>query len=371
MFIDWYLPGYRAGGPIRALANLVQRLDDQFYIVTRDTDHHSSEPYEGIAAGKWTRLASNVQVMYCHEAEVGLRFCRDLIRQLDCNRIYLNSMYSPRFTLLPLLAAACEGRLAQCILVPHGMLAPGSLSAKSWRKRAFLRLARWSGWFNRIRWHATSENERTEILRWFPGVRDIRVAPNLAAASGSKPLRPEKRVGELRLLILARISPEKGILEALQFLEHAQLRAEVVCQVHGVHQNTAYLEECRALCARMSGVRAIIGNEVEPGEVPELRSRYHFLYLPTRGENYGYAIVEALANATPVIISDRTPWRNLAAQAAGWDLPLEPEAFARVLRHCVAMDQAEYARLCAGAFALGQRIAADPAAIRASAAIFD
>ena len=40
VFIDWYLPGFRAGGPIRSCANLISHLSDEFdfNIVTTDTD---------------------------------------------------------------------------------------------------------------------------------------------------------------------------------------------------------------------------------------------------------------------------------------------------------------------------------------------
>ena len=38
--VGYYLPGYKAGGPIRTLANMVDRLGDefQFKIVTLDRD---------------------------------------------------------------------------------------------------------------------------------------------------------------------------------------------------------------------------------------------------------------------------------------------------------------------------------------------
>ncbi len=30
LFIDWYLPGFRAGGPIQSMANLVAHLSSDF-----------------------------------------------------------------------------------------------------------------------------------------------------------------------------------------------------------------------------------------------------------------------------------------------------------------------------------------------------
>ena len=50
---------------------------------------------------------------------------------------------------------------------------------------------------------------------------------------------------------------------------------------------------------------------------------YHCLFLPSTGENYGHAIVEAFSAGLPVIISTLTPWKNLESQKVGWDIPLD------------------------------------------------
>ena len=45
----------------------------------------------------------------------------------------------------------------------------------------------------------------------------------------------------------------------------------------------------------------------------------------TSGENFGHAIIEALACGCPVIISDQTPWNDLESFGAGWVIPLDDE----------------------------------------------
>ena len=39
-FVDYYLPGYKAGGPLRTIINMVSQLggEFEFLIVTRDRD---------------------------------------------------------------------------------------------------------------------------------------------------------------------------------------------------------------------------------------------------------------------------------------------------------------------------------------------
>jgi glycosyltransferase involved in cell wall biosynthesis len=79
------------------------------------------------------------------------------------------------------------------------------------------------------------------------------------------------------------------------------------------------------------------------------------LFLPTTGENFGHAIFEALSCAVPVLISDTTPWRGLAAIRAGWDLPLQdPTAFAAVIDAYLAMSEAERWQLQRGARAAAE-----------------
>jgi hypothetical protein len=53
--VGYYLPGYKAGGPIRTLANMVGRLGDefQFKIVTADRDFDDTKPYPEIKIDGW------------------------------------------------------------------------------------------------------------------------------------------------------------------------------------------------------------------------------------------------------------------------------------------------------------------------------
>ena len=55
--VDYYPPAYKAGGPIRSVSNLVERLSDEFefWVVTRDRDLGDAVPLPGVLAGVWTR----------------------------------------------------------------------------------------------------------------------------------------------------------------------------------------------------------------------------------------------------------------------------------------------------------------------------
>src|SRR6266550_7544221 len=58
VLVRYYLPGYKSGGPVRTIANLVDHLSDdlEFRIVTRDRDSLDELPYPGIKVDAWNRV---------------------------------------------------------------------------------------------------------------------------------------------------------------------------------------------------------------------------------------------------------------------------------------------------------------------------
>ncbi len=61
IFIDWFLPGYKAGGPIQSCAHLIEHLSDtfNFLVVTRDIDYSENKPYTTIKSNEWNQLVSD------------------------------------------------------------------------------------------------------------------------------------------------------------------------------------------------------------------------------------------------------------------------------------------------------------------------
>jgi glycosyltransferase involved in cell wall biosynthesis len=88
------------------------------------------------------------------------------------------------------------------------------------------------------------------------------------------------------------------------------------------------------------------------------------MLLPTRNENFGYVILEALLAGCPVILSDQTPWRDLDEKQAGWVIPLGDEAgFVRALDAAIQMDAGDFHRRSTAAYQYAASAAANPAAV--------
>src|SRR5687768_10795025 len=92
VLIDWYLPGTRAGGPVRSVFSLLQVLKDRFdfYVITKNTDLGSDEPYNSITPDKLF-LKEGVHYYYFSKAKLGQRTMQQLLTEIRPSLIYLNS----------------------------------------------------------------------------------------------------------------------------------------------------------------------------------------------------------------------------------------------------------------------------------------
>ena len=146
IFIDWYLPGYKAGGPIQSVANMVAQLSKHkiFYIVTRNTDYCDDKPYTNITPNIWTQHSENVFVYYFSADNLNYKSIKKLLTENRFETIYLNGIFSVQFTLMPL--RICKKlHLENVIVGARGMLAPSALAIKKNKKRFFLSLSKLLG----------------------------------------------------------------------------------------------------------------------------------------------------------------------------------------------------------------------------------
>lgn len=372
--VDYYLPGYKAGGAIRTVAHMAAQLADEldFHVISRDRDFEDLAPYPGAVPGGWSRVEGR-PVRYLAPGERRGAAVARAIREARPDVIYLNSAFSPVFTLLPLVMRAL-GRLPRVpvVLAPRGELSAGALSLKRAKKVSFLRMARVTGLYRGVCWQASSALEADEVRRWIGPAARVLVAPDLRARVDDAPARPPapKRPGELRAVFLSRVSGKKNLAGALRML--AGVRGDVRFTIHGPVDDPAHWAECQAVMGGLPGnVRVEHGGPLRPEEIGPALAGHHLFLFPTLGENFGHVVLEALLAGLPVLTSDRTPWDGLEPAGAGWTLPLErPEAFTEVLQAYVELDGDAHARRSAAARAFGEAAARDASVLEANRALF-
>jgi glycosyltransferase involved in cell wall biosynthesis len=105
--------------------------------------------------------------------------------------------------------------------------------------------------------------------------------------------------------------------------------------------NGGHLHEIKGLAARLGAERISFEGEFR-GERKTAAYREADLYvLPTKSENFGVTVAEALAAGTPAIVTDGAPWDGLVAEGAGWWIPQGVDAMERTLRHAMSLPRRE------------------------------
>ncbi len=369
VFIDWYLPGYKAGGPVRSCANLVAHLNDalDFYIVTRNTDYCEDQPYEGVESNAWNQV-HGAHIYYLSNDKVNKAGLQELIANTPFDVAYINGIYSPLFSILPLRLLKKTGK--PIVVAARGMFAPSAINVKKTKKKLFLAVAQLTGLYKNITFHATNIDEAVDIRKAI-GRAQVKVAPNLPRKYDDiQRFQPNKEAGALRLVSMARIAPEKNTLYALEVLKHC--KGNIQFDLYGSIYSETYWNECKAVIEQLpQNIVVQYKGSIDSSLVEETLQQYHFLWMPTRGENFGHIILESFVASIPVIISDQTPWTNLEKNKLGFDLPLNnKQPFAAAIDHCCAMDQTTYETWSNAAFMFGAAVALAEEAVTLNKQLF-
>jgi glycosyltransferase involved in cell wall biosynthesis len=348
LFADWYEPGYKAGGPIRSCVNFARYMQEgyQVYVFTSDRDLGSPEPYDTIKTDKWLVTEGGVNVFYCSPAGLNWQNIRKQLTVVGPDFIYLNSMFSTKFTIFPLLINRLYRLKNKMVLSPRGMLRASAVEFKSFKKKIFLNCFRWMGFQKSIYFLASDDTEVKDVQRYFGRASRVALIPNFPAALPETPGIIEKKKGELSLIYIGRVHPIKN----LDFLLHLlrDVKAWIGLTIVGSLEDKAFWQTCQEMIGVLpENIRVTYAGEMPNHRLPAITAAHHLFILPTKGENFGHAIFEALALGKPVLISDQTPWRGLTALKAGWDLSLDrPELFREVIELAADFGQEQYDSWC-------------------------
>jgi len=357
IFCDFYLPGFRSGGGMWMIANLVERFADlyEFFIVARNYDSKADRrPYGTVVTNDWNTVGP-AQVFYFGKGSLTVAKAADLVAAVRPNAVYLNSAFS-----LPVrqFLRARRRDLKQnvpVILAPCGEMSDGALSIKPLKKKIFLTVALASDLYRDVIWKASFDPEAEEIRRVIGSAAEVLVAPDLAPKTilpdFNESWKPEKKSGHARFAFFSRVVPKKNLtylLECLQEIHEGQIDLDII----GPHEDQQYWSKCRSLIARLPKNISVTIAGSFPNQQDALRrlAESHFFAMPTLNENFGYVFVEALAAGCPLLISDRTVWNDIEEKGVGWRVPLnERDRYIARISQCVAMDDDEYQQMSRGA----------------------
>ncbi len=365
VFIDWFLPGYRAGGPITSMRHMIGNLHQEidFYVVTRNTDYQSAEPYD-VVCNRWLDQETH-HCYYIKDSDLSKAALKQVIDSMKFDMFYINGMYSKFFSIMPLDLLKKDSRPQ--IVAPRGMLAPSAMAIKAFKKKAFITLSRFKGTYGNVLFHATNEQEKTHVLNQFKRA-DVVIAPNLGPGLLDR-AGFEKAKNELKLIFLGRIAPEKNTLLAIQSLKNVSVKVKL--DIVGETYAQEYLEACKNAVQELpENVQVEFKKSISPDLVPATLQSYHYMFLPTKGENFGHAILESLMCGVPVLISDQTPWTHCKDEGVAFVSPNDAGLIAQTVDLLGAQTQEDYEAVCQRVSMFAQKYVKNSTGIEQTKAIF-
>jgi glycosyltransferase involved in cell wall biosynthesis len=238
----------------------------------------------------------------------------------------MDIMHSHGLWVMPNVYPGQAARSANTPLIvsPRGTLSAWALDRGRWKKRVFWRLMQRSAIDNAVCFHATAESEFDDIRR-NGFTQPVCVVPNgidipdlFPADAGTNRVR--------KLLFLGRIHPGKGLDILLHAWGEVQRRFSAwELEIVGP-DNDGYLAEMRQMASDLRLPRVYFrGPLFGAGKTRAFQDADIFV-LPTRTENFGMTVAEALASGTPAIVSRGAPWGGLENHGAGWwiDIGVDP-----------------------------------------------
>lgn len=348
---DYYLPGYKSGGGMRTIVNMVERLNDkfEFWIITRDHDGKlDKEQYKTVRINEWNTV-QEAQVFYLSKNNVRISKIRELILQANPDSIYTNSYFATLAIYVLQLRKLMLIPKLNIIVAPCGELSEGALQLKPGKKKLFIGFSKISQLYKDIFWKASNEQEKAEIEKVKGKGGKIFIAPDLPPRTifedYSQELKPKKTIGEARMIFLSRFMRKKNFKWLLEILK--SVKGNLTIDIYGPLEDEVYWEECLNIIKTLpSNVKIEAKGSIPHEKAVETLFNYHFFILPTLGENFGHVFVEALASGCPLIISDRTPWLNLQDDKIGWAIPLEsPDQWLETLNYCLSLDNLSYSKI--------------------------
>ncbi|MEM7004590.1 MAG: glycosyltransferase [Pseudomonadota bacterium] len=244
----------------------------------------------------------------------------------------MNGFHDQEFT-IPALILRKYGLIpaTPTILSPRGEFAMGALSLKAGKKRLYQSFVRQMRLTQDVWFHATAEHEFGDIEATRLPCRGILLAPNARNLPNLPSTAPSGANGSLRIAFLGRIAAVKNLEFALDVL--ARTTTPLTFDIYGPVVDPEYWARLEQKILKLpENVSVHARGPLAHEAVSATLGAYDLFFLPTLGENFGHAINEALASGVPVLISQNTPWRDLARKGAGWDLPLDsPMAFVETI----------------------------------------
>ncbi len=344
--IRYYLPGFRSGGPVRSISNLVEAFGNEynFLIVTSDRDYLSSSSYP-FPKMLWIEEGKS-KIIYLPPSRFNFVKILKILQQEGVSLIYVNSFFDRQFSFSLLLLKCILGKkLPPLLCAPRGEFFDAALVSKRMRKRLYIGLFKIMKLSKKVDFHATSTSEVKTIIKNFDQPTNIHLAKNIVHGNlfleKLYAVKKSRKRAPFRVAFMARIHPKKNLDFAIKRL--LSQRFPIQFNIYGPVDDQNYWNECRSLIdSAKSNLKILHHGAVPHQQVLSVLNDNDLFLFPTKGENFGHVICEALLAGLPVITSDQTPWNEIEKSKLGWCIDLaRPDIFEQKIQEVASWNKSE------------------------------
>ncbi len=252
------------------------------------------------------------------------------------------------------------------IISPRGELGEGAIDSKRFKKKVFLSLPTIKRNIElAAKFHVTAVVEKN----W---VDNVLIKDMKYSLSGGYELIPNMVSDDLfildtdslecnfdidggYILFLSRIARKKNIELLIKSFAKANIDKRLKLVIAGWSgEDPLYTKELKKLCSKIGlSNKVIFTDKVITGTAKRIMYRKATLFvLPSHSENFGMVVLESLAQGTPVIASNGTPWEILEKYNCGYWVDKNSDAIIKAIEDYMSKKTDERERMSKNAIEL-------------------
>ncbi len=350
VFNGYYIPAKKYGGPTTSLAAIVDNCSDdyEFYIVAANHDLNETEIFPNIHNG-WNDVGK-AKVLYIDLVTINYKpkKIRELLNEVKPDLVWLVGILVPADKWF--IAKECRELSIPYIVSPRGEVCENTFHMKYMKKKIVSKIAQTLGVYKNAWYHATSEEERDGLIKYYGARKDrIFLVPNIAANRSVEESTITKNLGDIRIAFISRIQRKKNLLTAIKSVNLLH-DGKVKFDIYGPMEEDDYWRICQEeILKSPKNVKIEYCGSLAPEEVSNTFRNYHCFLFPTLSENYGHVIVEALSVCCPIVLSrGTTPWDDIEGRAGYTVDNQDIQEYCKVLNEIRLFDNDRFSELTTG-----------------------
>ena len=219
----------------------------------------------------------------------------------DTDIVHIHGLWHPRFFIFFLIAKLKNTKV---IISPHGMLDPESFAIKSWKKKIALFIYQGIVLRNANLIIVNSKNEKKNLQKITKYRKVIIIAHGIIL----KKIKIRKNKDFIHSVYFSKIHPIKNLLKLVQAWSLSKKLKNFKLSILGEIDDIHYFSKINTIIKNSKNISFL--GKIKKNKILNL-SIYDVFILPSKSENFGLVVLEALNAGLYLILNKSLPWKDL------------------------------------------------------------